>query len=81
VLPDVPLHGAEIACRSSACSENGRADWRSWQGGTPIDRLFVLPVFGNPQQMLCNRGRLAWVPQKSVEEGPWMSFMFLERPG
>jgi hypothetical protein len=38
-MPGWPPHGPEIACRNSAYLENGGADWRSWEGGSPEDAI------------------------------------------
>jgi hypothetical protein len=37
VVPSVTAHGAEITCSSSVCPGNGRAEWRSWEFGSPVD--------------------------------------------
>jgi hypothetical protein len=63
--------GAEIACRISACTEKGRADWRSWEGGSPVDKLFVLPAVGKMRRRLCNWGRWSRVLGRSLSPGWW----------
>jgi hypothetical protein len=37
--------------------EIDRADWQSWEGGSPGDGSLVLPEVGNLRRTPCNRGR------------------------
>jgi hypothetical protein len=54
VMPGWLPQRAEIGYRSSACPEIDRADWRSWDSGSPGDGSLFLPEVGNPRRTPCN---------------------------
>jgi hypothetical protein len=52
--------------QKSACPGNGIVDWRSWEGGSPEDRLLLFTEAGNPRRASCKQERRSLVSEDAL---------------